>query len=81
MELTLKLTLTVRNPRWVPVYGADGKTTNMDTYHDDLEFEVEVLTVHFERRTMRVRFNHMGKVETRDVDADPFFQKYKIVEV
>lgn len=79
MSFTLKLTFTVKNPNWVPVYGHDG-LANMDEYHADLEFEVEVLTVHFERNSMRVRFTHMGKIETRDTDATPFFEKYKIVE-
>jgi hypothetical protein len=81
MEPTVNLTITVKNPNWVPVYDANGITSNMDEYHAVLEFDVEVLTVHFQRNSMRVRFTHMGKVETRDVDATPFFEKYKVVEV
>lgn len=43
---------------------------------------VEVLTVHFQKRTMRVRYqgyDWLGrgpKTKTRDLDATPYFEKY-----
>ena len=79
MSFTLKLTFMVRNPDWVPLYGSEG-LANMNECHTDLEFDVEVLKVNFEQNSMRVRFTHMDKIETRDTDATPFFEKYKIVE-
>ena len=46
--------------------------------------EVEVLTVHFEKQTMRVRFmvDNYGvpKVTTQNISAAPFFEKYGLVE-
>lgn len=45
--------------------------------------EVEVLSIHFQKRTMRVRYmceDYFGrgpKIETPDVSAEPFFKKYK----
>ena len=50
----------------------------------DKSREVEVLTVHFAKNTMRVRWTeHWGnsygkhsKVFTKDISADPFFEKY-----
>jgi hypothetical protein len=43
---------------------------------------VEILTVHFIKRTMRVRYiiNSYGKnkITTVDIDASPFFNQYKI---
>jgi hypothetical protein len=77
--LTLNLNLIVVDPDWTPIYGADRCAVNMDTRHVYRDFEVEVLTVHFEKNTMRIRFRHGGRVETRDVDATPFFEKYRIV--
>jgi len=44
---------------------------------------VEVLTVHFSRRRMRVRYTASiygkEKVQTADISADPFFNKYDLV--
>lgn len=75
---TLKLTLRVRNPDWVAIFGSNGMAMNMDEYDADIEFMVEVLTVHFSTNTMRVRFTHMDKVKTLDVDATPFFERYSL---
>ena len=50
-------------------------------YEQD-EIEVEVLTVHFEKRTMRVRYMSVDwfgkgpKIQTTDISAEPFFEKY-----
>ena len=44
--------------------------------------EVEVLTVHFAKRKMRVRyrwidyFGEKNKIRTCDISAEPFFDKY-----
>lgn len=83
--LTLNLNLHVVNPDWFPVYGGDGvggrgNAINLDDYNVYRDFEVEILTVHFEKNTMRIRFCHRDRIETRDVDATPFFKKYKIVQ-
>lgn len=47
--------------------------------------EVEVLTVHFKKRTMRVRYvlDSWGekKVYTVDISAEPFFEQYKISKI
>ena len=44
------------------------------------DIEVEVLTVHFAKRRMRVRFkqNFYGDLKTRafDISAEPYFSKY-----
>ncbi len=74
----LKLVLSrLVNPNFVPQYGADGKATNMDEYHVDAEVEVEVLTVHFQKGTMRIRVP-APYATTRDVDAAPFFEQFAI---
>ena len=58
----------------------DGEKTGGSTFLVRKNVEVEVLTVHFEKRTMRVRFviNNYGKnkITTTDIPADPFFLKY-----
>lgn len=58
---------TVRNPDWVPVYGADNHASNMDDYYQKVEIEAEILTLNLNARSMRIRFTWMGKVETRDI--------------
>jgi hypothetical protein len=70
----------VRNPNWVREAGEDGLITNMDTYYlEPFEAEVEVLTVHFRTRKMRVRYvSPDGTIDTFDTDADNFFAKYPI---
>lgn len=53
----------------------------LDEYLSELR-EVEVLTIHFNRRTMRVRYtwdDYFGqgpKVKVSDIDAGPFFARY-----
>lgn len=55
-----------------------------DYIYDDVE--VEILTVHFEKRTMRVRyeaniFGHSkSEIRTVNISAEPFFEKYRVVE-
>lgn len=55
--------------------GYDTKTT-YDT------IPVEVLTVHFEKNTMRVRYRMFSygkeKTVTLDIPADPFFSQYTV---
>jgi hypothetical protein len=56
----------LRNPGWIPEY-VDGFAINDDSYYISAKVEVEILTVHIEKRTMRIRFMWNGKKETRDV--------------
>lgn len=45
------------------------------------DVDAEVLTVHIEKNKMRVRYvDSDGKPKTMDVDAQPFFARYNIVE-
>ena len=50
--------------------------------------EVEVLTIHFETGTMRVRYvetdprvapHRIGKVQTENISNESFFEQYRIV--
>lgn len=62
-----------RNPEWT--YGSEAP------FYITKTIEVEVLTVHFEKGTMRVRFLDVeGRKKTVDVDAAPFFEKYQVIE-
>ena len=71
-KLTLKL--TVRNPDYVA-----GSTTI--EYYVVQEKECEVLTVNFNSGSMRIRYTHMGKVETTDTSAKQFFEQFNMVSV
>lgn len=52
----------------------------MDEYHlYNVEVDVEVLTVHFQKGTMRVRIISDIWNGTRDVDATPFFEQFQVV--
>lgn len=41
--------------------------------------EVEVLTVHFQKNTMRIRFVHK-LLSTQDIPADEFFQSFAVAQ-
>ena len=71
--------IQLRDPRWVAVRDSTGKALNMDRYYVSPYLDVEVLTVHFNKRTMRVRFVWNGETQTRDISADAFFEKYAVV--
>jgi hypothetical protein len=58
----------------------DYKQGSTDSFYFSGLVQAEVLTVHFAKRTMRVRFNVDGKAMTIDVDATPFFEKYQLIE-
>lgn len=78
-----ELTITIRqlpNPNWVAVTDASGNVTNLDTYYVDADLDVEVITVHLGRKSMRVRFKWLGKTMNRDVSAEPFFKKFQITQ-
>lgn len=63
-----------RNPEFRP-------GDNPDTYYMAPQMvRVDVLTVHFNRDTMRVRYTDpsTGKPATFDCDAAPFFAKYAL---
>ncbi len=73
-----KTTVTLHqlaDPNWVGNY-VDGKATNMDSYYTSATLEVEVLTIHFEAETMRVRYVWAGKRCTRDVSATDFLAEF-----
>lgn len=64
---TFVSTQQVRNPDWKPEYNISGFATNMSDYNQKVEVEAEILTVNLNARSMRIRFQWMGKIETRDV--------------
>ncbi len=78
-KLIVTLKLMLRDPSWNPIYGEDRKCLNMDKYYTVIEKQCEILTVHFEKKTMRVRFMHMGKKETRDVSNAEFTRLFDVV--
>jgi hypothetical protein len=49
-----------------------------EAYYIVDSFEAEVLTVHFEKGTMRVRILVSGKKVTFDTDVAPFFELFQI---
>ena len=69
----------IADPSWVGEY-VGNKAINMDTYYlHNVEMEVEVLTVHFAKNTMRVRLPAGYNIKSLDVDATPFFDQLKLV--
>lgn len=72
---TVTLTMNMRSAQ--PDAGQPGGSP----YYVDATIEFEVLTVHLEKNTMRVRSKEqwLGKWETYDVSAEPFFERYAIV--
>jgi hypothetical protein len=65
---------------WIPKYGPDGKTTNMDSYTKFFNVEAEVIQLNLSANTMRVRFKWNGKTETANVPMDAFTERYTIQE-
>ena len=63
----IQITTQVRNPDWAPVYDLDNKASNMDSYYIRATVDAEILTVHLNKGTMRVRFTWMDRVQTIDV--------------
>ena len=63
--------IRVFNPEYVAY-------TDMEMYLY-ITVTAEVLTLHFEKQTMRVRYKDLrGKIQTRDVPAAPFFNDYSV---
>ena len=78
----------LQNPDWKPSWVKDSfgnnhpsNVSNMDDYYLSADVEAEVLTVHFNKGTMRVRFKWNNTVDTRDIPNDEFFKHYKIIEI
>lgn len=79
--ITLPITIDcLYDPAFVPVRDSKGTCTNIDEYNlKNVPVIAEVLTVHFNKNTMRVRFTWNGSSMTMDVSAQPFMDAYLIV--
>ena len=73
--------ITIKN-RWIPTAEDERDRMSPGTRQEypqlwDETCEVEVLSVHFQKNTMRVRFVH-GLMSTQDIPADEFFGQVDI---
>jgi hypothetical protein len=77
---TVRLMCLSKNPNWV--FDKDlPYEDRMRDYHVRHETEAEILTLHLQKNKMRIRYRDAcGKVQTQDIDASSFFQKYEIVK-
>lgn len=84
--LKLMLPVKVTNPAWtrengdqVYEYGKGMiKRPGGVPYYIIAQVEVQILTVHFERNSMRVRYMWRGEKHTENMDATPFFKEFTI---
>lgn len=75
---TIPVSLHSRNPDWIlnPSLPLDQR---MDDYWITFNTEAEVLTIHLQKYTMRIRYKDAcGQTQIKDMDAGPFFKKYNI---
>jgi hypothetical protein len=76
--------ITINN-RWIPKDNwREYMNHNTDKTHPQLwdkTCEVEVLTVHFQKNTMRIRFagRHEGMMASQDIPANEFFEQIALV--
>lgn len=86
-ELKLILPVKVTNPAWTRENGARvyecgkgmvDRPGGGEPYYITAQVEVQILTVHFERNSMRVRYMWRGEKHTENMDATPFFKEFTI---
>lgn len=77
----VRMKVRVQNPQWIaPAHLRPDHQDYFKDYYVRRVVEVEVLTVHFATRQMRVRFKWQGQWLTQDVEAAPFFRRYRLTQ-
>jgi len=75
----IRITCLSKNPNWVLDTNLpyEERMKDYDIVH---ETDAEILTIHLEKSSMRIRYKDAcGKTRTRDMGASSFFEKYDII--
>lgn len=74
----IRITCLSKNPNWVFDTNLPYEE-RMKDYHVTHETDAEILTLHLQKNSMRIRYKDAcGKTMTRDMGASSFFEKYDI---
>lgn len=84
--LKLILPVKVKNPAWTYENGDSVYEVGKGMisrpggvpFYITAQVEVQILTVHFERNSMRVRYEWLDTVHVENMDATPFFKEFTI---
>lgn len=77
---TITLYVKSRNPNWV-LDASLSYDERMNNYYITHVAQAEVLTIHLQKYSMRIRYKDAcDQTQIDDVSAEPFFKKYYIEE-
>jgi hypothetical protein len=77
---TVTVSVFSRNPEWI-VNSNLPYDQRMEGFYINHTTQAEVLTIHFQKCKMRIRYKDAcGQTQIDDIDAKAFFMKYNITE-